>query len=223
MTRRAAAVDAPYLGFLGAYVLCSALTWAVWLRRRWARPYDAVRRPYSARTTIGRPGARQPGRPVSVGATRPLTPEVAVQRWITLTLLTASLAGLAAPARATEDPPPAATSVTLGEARIDPKVPGKVRVEVDYLCTVADEARSLTVSVEQKDPQDTSSIGFGSSRTAETDILCDGTPQHRQIAVQSKTVNWIPATDAVLTATVTNIGATPPAAADARRTKLTGP
>ncbi|MER7767477.1 nitrate/nitrite transporter [Kitasatospora sp. NPDC096140] len=26
--------DAAYLGFLGAYVLCSVLTWAVWLRRR---------------------------------------------------------------------------------------------------------------------------------------------------------------------------------------------
>ncbi|WP_031071553.1 hypothetical protein [Streptomyces sp. NRRL WC-3742] len=146
-----------------------------------------------------------------------------MQRWITLTLLTASLAALTAPAGAVDDPPPATTTVTLGEARIDPKVPGKVRVDVDYVCTVADEARSLTVAVEQKDPQDTSSIGFGSSRTAEADILCDGTPQHRQIAVQSKTVNWIPATDAVLTATVTNIGATPPASADARRAKLAAP
>lgn len=145
-----------------------------------------------------------------------------MQRWITLTVLTASLAATAvtAPARAADDPSPAVTSVTLGGAVIDPKLPGKLRVEVDYVCTIAQEARSLTVSVEQKDPEDASSVAFGSSRSAEADVLCDGTAQHRQIAVQSKTVNWIPGADAVLTATVTNIGATPPAAADARRTTL---
>ncbi|MFE7527617.1 hypothetical protein ACFU7Y_18130 [Kitasatospora sp. NPDC057542] len=146
-----------------------------------------------------------------------------MQRWITLTVLMSALTGLtggAIPARA-DDSDPAATSVTLGGAGIDPKLPGRVRVQVDYLCSVADEARSLTVSVEQKDPEDTSSIAFGSNRTAEADVICDGTPQQRQIVVQSKTTNWLPDVDAVLTATVSNIGATPPAAADAKRVALT--
>ncbi|MFD8782911.1 hypothetical protein [Kitasatospora sp. NPDC059599] len=142
-----------------------------------------------------------------------------MQRWIILTAVTAALTGLAAPAQAA-DPAPAITTVTLGDATIDAKLPGKVRVDVGYVCSVGAEARSLTVSVEQKDPQDSSSIAFGSSRTAEADVICDGTPQQRQIVVQSKTFNWIPDVDAVLTATVSNIGATPPAAADARRVTL---
>ncbi|WP_369184586.1 hypothetical protein [Streptomyces sp. Y1] len=148
-----------------------------------------------------------------------------MQRWIIVTALTSALTGLAAPVRAAcddagKDPAPVATTVTLGDARIDPKQPGKVRVDVSYVCTIADEARSLSVSVEQKDPQDASSIGFGTSRAAETDVLCDGTWQQRTIVVQSKTFNWIPDADAVLSSTVTNIGATPPASADARRVKL---
>ncbi|MER7585069.1 hypothetical protein [Kitasatospora sp. NPDC097691] len=143
-----------------------------------------------------------------------------MQRWIILAVVTTALTGLAAPAQA-DDPVPATTVVTLGDAKIDPKLPGRVRVDVDYLCSVADEARSLTVSVEQKDPQDSSSIAFGSSRTAEADVVCDGTQQQRQIVVQSKTFNWIPDVDAVLTATVSNLGATPPAAADAKRVTLT--
>ncbi|MGW1177906.1 hypothetical protein ACWD4P_29805 [Kitasatospora sp. NPDC002543] len=144
-----------------------------------------------------------------------------MQRWIILTVLTSALTGLtgvAAPARADEPTP--ATTVTLGDALIDPKIPGRVRVDVDYLCSVADEARSLTVSVEQKDPDDNSVIAFGSSRTAEADVNCDGTAHHRQVLVQSKTTNWIPDADAVLTTTVSNIGATPSAAADAKRAKL---
>ncbi|MFF2143725.1 hypothetical protein [Kitasatospora sp. NPDC058190] len=146
-----------------------------------------------------------------------------MQRWIVLTVLTSALVGLAPPALAADPDPtddPVTTTVTLGKARIDPKVPGRVRVDVDYLCSVADEARSLTVSVEQKDPEDSSSIAFGSSRTAEADILCDGTQQQRQLIVQSKTVNWIPGADAVVIATVSNIGATPSAAADSLRVKL---
>ncbi|MFE6052908.1 hypothetical protein ACFQ6N_19295 [Kitasatospora sp. NPDC056446] len=148
-----------------------------------------------------------------------------MQRWIILAVVTTALTGLtgpvglAAPARAA-DPAPAGTTVTLGDATIDAKVPSRVRVDVHYLCTVASEARSLTVSVEQKDPQDSSAIAFGSSRTAEADIICDGTQQQRLIVVQSKTVNWLPDVDAVLTATVSNIGASPQAAADARRVAL---
>ncbi|MEU8927269.1 hypothetical protein AB0D10_41190 [Kitasatospora sp. NPDC048545] len=142
-----------------------------------------------------------------------------MQRWIILTAVTAALSGLAAPAQAA-DPAPATTTVTLGDATIDAKLPGRVRVDVGYLCSVGAEARSLTVSVEQKDPQDSSSIAFGSSRTAEADVICDGTQQQRQIVVQSKTFNWIPDVDAVLTATVSDIGATPPAVADAKRVPL---
>ncbi|MEV7189450.1 hypothetical protein [Kitasatospora sp. NPDC093102] len=149
-----------------------------------------------------------------------------MQRWIILTVLTSALTGLtgltgaAVPAWA-DDSDPTPTTVTLGDATIDPKLPGRVRVQVGYLCSVADEARSLTVSVEQKDPEDTSSIAFGSNRTAEADVICDGKPQQRQIVVQSKTTNWLPGVEAVLTATVSNIGATPPAAADAKRVELT--
>ncbi len=58
-------------------------------------------------------------------------------------------------------------------------------------------------------------------RQAETDVTCDGTRQQRQFVVQSKTFNWIPGAEAVLTATVTNIGAAPSAAADAKRVTLT--
>ncbi|MFJ6772084.1 hypothetical protein ACIQOV_14155 [Kitasatospora sp. NPDC091257] len=150
-----------------------------------------------------------------------------MQRWIILTVLTSALTGLtgaAVPPALADDPTLTSetpvTSVTLGDARIDARLPGRIRVEVDYLCTVADEARSLTVTAEQKDPEDTSSIAFGSSRTAETDVICDGTPQTRLIVVQSKTTNWLPDVDAVLTATVSNIGASPTAAADAKRVKL---
>ncbi|MBD0673222.1 hypothetical protein [Streptomyces sp. CBMA156] len=156
-----------------------------------------------------------------------------MQRWIILTVLTSALTGLTgaavpavaedpAPFRATPSAAAAATRVTISSARIDPRLPGRIRVEVEYLCSVAAEARSLTVTGEQKDPADTSSIAFGSTRTAETDVLCNGTAQKRQAVVQSKTTNWLPNTDAVLTATVTDIGATPSAAADAKRIKLAG-
>ncbi|MFJ8477979.1 hypothetical protein [Kitasatospora sp. NPDC094011] len=145
-----------------------------------------------------------------------------MQRWIVVTALTTALAGLtpaaqAAPAR---DGDPSGTVVALGEAKIDPKIPGRVRVDVSYLCSAADDARSLTVSVEQKDPEDAASTAFGSARTAEADITCDGNQQQRQFIVQSKTMNWIPDVEAVVIATVSNIGSTPSAAADSRRVRL---
>ncbi|MER7670858.1 hypothetical protein ABTY61_20650 [Kitasatospora sp. NPDC096128] len=148
-----------------------------------------------------------------------------MQRWIVLTVLTSALTGLAAPAQAVGPAPaPAKDSagidVTLGDVVIDPKIPSRARVSVSYLCSVADEARSLTVSVEQQDPEDSSSKAFGSSRTPDTDIVCDGTVQQRQLLVQSKTVNWIAGADAIAIATVSNIGSTPSAAADSRRVKL---
>ncbi|MFE4976303.1 hypothetical protein ACFRAR_29895 [Kitasatospora sp. NPDC056651] len=127
--------------------------------------------------------------------------------------------GAAVPAWADDDQ--ATTTVTLGEsARIDPKAGGRVRVDVAYVCTNAEDARSLTVSVEQKNPEDATATAFGSSRTAETDIVCDGTPQTREVIVQSKTYNWLPDLDAILTATISDIGAAPPAAADAKRITL---
>ncbi|MFJ7911312.1 hypothetical protein [Kitasatospora sp. NPDC096204] len=147
-----------------------------------------------------------------------------MQRWIITTVLTSALigvtalAGAAVPAWADDDP--VATTVILGEAVIDPKAAGRVRVEIGYVCANAEEARSLTVSVEQKDPEDTTATAFGSSRTAEADIVCDGTPQTREVIVQSKTYNWLPDVDAILTATVADLGATPPAAADAKRVTL---
>lgn len=143
-----------------------------------------------------------------------------MQRWIILTALTTALTGLAVPAVAEPGPDGAMTGVRIDGARIDPKVPGKVRVDVTYVCGIAEEARSLTATVEQQDPEDAASKAFGSNRTAETDIVCDGTNQHRQIIVQSKTSNWVPDVDAVLTATISNLGSAPPASADARRIRL---
>ncbi|MBV2156737.1 hypothetical protein RZ50_028295 [Kitasatospora sp. SUK 42] len=119
-----------------------------------------------------------------------------------------------------DGPDPVVTEVSLGDIRIDPKVPGRVRVNVDYRCSIADEARSLTVSVEEKDPEDTSSIAFGSARTPEAEVICDGERQHRQLVVQSKTMNWIPDADAVVIATVANVGASPSASSEASRVRL---
>ncbi|MFD7901580.1 hypothetical protein ACFV4F_01550 [Kitasatospora sp. NPDC059722] len=149
-----------------------------------------------------------------------------MQRWIILTVLTTALSGLAVPAVpavADAGPDQPTTSVTIDGARIDQKIPGKVRVDVTYVCGVAAEARSLTVTVEQQDPEDAATKAFGSTRTADTDIQCDGTEQHRQLIVSSKTTNWIPDVDAVLTATVSNLGSAPPASADARRIRLATP
>ncbi|MEU8515701.1 hypothetical protein AB0C76_29600 [Kitasatospora sp. NPDC048722] len=143
-----------------------------------------------------------------------------MQRWIILTALTTALSSLAVPAGADPGPDQPTTSVSIDGARIDQKIPGKVRVDVTYACGVAAEARSLTVTVEQQDPEDAATKAFGSTRTAETDIQCDGTEQHRQLIVPSKTSNWIPDVDAVLTATVSNLGSAPPASADARRIRL---
>ncbi|MEV7598474.1 hypothetical protein AB0O91_13950 [Kitasatospora sp. NPDC089797] len=145
-----------------------------------------------------------------------------MQRWIVVTALTTALVGLspAAQAAPVRDGEPSGTVISLGEARIDPKIPSRVLVDATYLCSAADEARSLTVSVEQKNPEDAASTAFGSARTAEADITCDGNQQQRQFMVQSKTSNWLPDVDAVVIATVSNIGSTPSAAADSRRMRL---
>jgi len=115
---------------------------------------------------------------------------------------------------------PAASAVTvvdIGSAVIDAKFPGRVRVDVSYTCDVLDGARSLNVSVEQTDPEDSSSVAFGSSRVASTAIVCDGTEQTQTVVVQSKTVNWIPEADAVVVTALSDIGSVPPANADAKK------
>ncbi|WP_354644046.1 hypothetical protein [Kitasatospora camelliae] len=74
--------------------------------------------------------------------------------------------------------------------------------------------------MEQRDPEDAANIAFGSTRTAPATVVCDGTERPLSVVVQSKTGNWIPGVPAVLATTVTNIGASPSAAADARKLPL---
>ncbi|MFJ1704675.1 hypothetical protein [Kitasatospora sp. NPDC088346] len=117
-------------------------------------------------------------------------------------------------------PPAAGTEISVGSAGIDPKLPGRVRVELLYTCAAPDGERSLNTSVEQPDPADPAAVAFGSTRTSPTLIVCDGTPQHQSVSVQSKTSNWLPDVDAVLVTTLSDLGAAPPAAADARKLRL---
>ncbi|WP_371494274.1 hypothetical protein OG871_04085 [Kitasatospora sp. NBC_00374] len=120
-------------------------------------------------------------------------------------------------------PPPAATVITFGAAAIDPKLPGRVRLELLYTCAAPDGERSLNTSVEQPDPTDPATTAFGSTRTSPTLIVCDGTQQRQSVTVQSKTSNWLPDVDAVLVTTLSDLGAAPPAAADARKLRLKVP
>ncbi|MFK0191661.1 hypothetical protein [Kitasatospora sp. NPDC090308] len=154
---------------------------------------------------------------------------------VRLLLAAAGLLALAAaaPAAADDTPtgtpadPPAATSaattVTITGAAIDPKIPSRVRVALAYTCAPTDQPRSLNTSVEQTDPEDPATIAFGSTRTAPTQVVCDGTPQTQTVTVQSKTSNWLPGTDSVVITTLTDLGATPTAAADARLIALDQP
>ncbi|GAA2087076.1 hypothetical protein GCM10009759_08260 [Kitasatospora saccharophila] len=120
-----------------------------------------------------------------------------------------------------ESPAPAArTSVAITGAVIDPKVPSRSRVTLAYTCAPTDQPRSLNTSVEQSDPEDPAGIAFGATRTSPTLVVCDGTPQVQTVTVQSKTSNWLPGPDAVVVTTLTDLGAAPPAAADARRIPL---
>ncbi|MFD7732146.1 hypothetical protein ACFV6F_17365 [Kitasatospora phosalacinea] len=112
------------------------------------------------------------------------------------------------------------TAVTITGAAVDPKVPGRVRVALAYTCAPTDQPRSLNTSVEQPDPEDPATTAFGSTRTSPTLVVCDGTPQAQTVTVQSKTSNWLTGTDSVVVTTLTDLGATPPAAADARRIRL---
>ncbi|MGW4804140.1 hypothetical protein [Kitasatospora sp. NPDC004272] len=120
-----------------------------------------------------------------------------------------------------ESPAPAArTSVTITGAVIDPRVPSRSRVTLAYTCAPTDQPRSLNTSVEQSDPEDPAGIAFGATRTSPTLVVCDGAPQVQTVTVQSKTSNWLPGPDAVVVTTLTDLGAAPPAAADARRIPL---
>ena len=112
------------------------------------------------------------------------------------------------------------TAVTITGATVDPKVPSRVRVALAYTCAPTGQPRSLNTSVEQPDPEDPATTAFGSTRTSPTLVVCDGTPQTQTVTVQSKTSNWLTGTDSVVVTTLTDLGATPPAAADARRIPL---
>ncbi|MEU9131714.1 hypothetical protein AB0D08_26985 [Kitasatospora sp. NPDC048540] len=117
-------------------------------------------------------------------------------------------------------PPAPATVIGFDAAVIDPKIPGRVRVDLHYTCSSPEGERSLNTSVEQTDPADPAAIAFGSTRTSPTVIVCDGTQQRGTVTVQSKTTNWLDDVDAVLVTTVSDLGATPPAAADAAKLRL---
>ncbi|GAA1259199.1 hypothetical protein GCM10009665_56650 [Kitasatospora nipponensis] len=118
---------------------------------------------------------------------------------------------VAAPAASAVD------SIGIDTAVIDAKYPGKVHATVTYTCDAPAGERSLNVSVEQPDPQDPSTIAFGSTRVAEDLIVCDGTAQTTTVIVPSKTTNWVPDAPAIVVTTVSDIGAVPPAAADAQK------
>ncbi|GLW52267.1 hypothetical protein [Kitasatospora phosalacinea] len=118
---------------------------------------------------------------------------------------------------APEAPP---TAVTITGAAVDPKVPSRVRVTLAYTCAPTGQPRSLNTSVEQPDPEDPATTAFGATRTSPTLVLCDGTPQAQTVTVQSKTSTWLTGTDSVVVTTLTDLGATPPAVADARRIRL---
>ncbi|MFD8478403.1 hypothetical protein [Kitasatospora sp. NPDC059673] len=133
-------------------------------------------------------------------------------------------AALAPAALADQDPDTedsdVATVIAITGVGIDPKVPSRVQVELTYTCAPTDGPRSLNTSVEQTDPEDPATIAFGSTRTSPAQVECDGT-EHTQIAVvQSKTSNWLTGVDAVVITTLTDLGATPPAFADARQLAL---
>ncbi|MFI1524526.1 hypothetical protein [Kitasatospora cineracea] len=139
-----------------------------------------------------------------------------------LLALTTAAPATAVPVTADDDPAgtPAATTISITGAVIDPKVPSRARVTLAYTCAPTDRPRSLNTSVEQTDPDDPATIAFGSTRTSPTLVVCDGTPQTQTVTVQSKTSNWLPGPDAVVITTLTDLGATPPAAADARSIPL---
>ncbi|MDH6115287.1 hypothetical protein P3T36_006697 [Kitasatospora sp. MAP12-15] len=111
----------------------------------------------------------------------------------------------------------ATDTISINAAVIDAKYPSKVHVDVAYTCDTPAGERSLNVSVEQPDPQDPSTIAFGSTRVSEDLIICDGTEQTTSVIVQSKTTNWVPDAPAVMVTTVSDIGADPSANADAKK------
>ncbi|MFJ1755055.1 hypothetical protein [Kitasatospora sp. NPDC088134] len=125
-----------------------------------------------------------------------------------------------APSTVAPTAPPATTVIALRGAVIDPKYPGRVRVTLAYTCAPAEGPRSLNTSAEQTDPTDPATVAFGATRTSPTQVTCDGTEQTQTVVVPSKTSNWLPGVDAVLITTLTDLGATPPAAADARKILL---
>ncbi|MEV7119608.1 hypothetical protein [Kitasatospora griseola] len=129
---------------------------------------------------------------------------------------------LATAAVADEDPDDSdtATVVEITEVTIDPESPDLVRVDLSYTCAPADGPRSLNTSVEQTDPEDPATVAFGSTRTFPAQIECDGAEHSQTAVVQSKTSDWLTGVDAVVITTLTDLGATPPASADAQQLVL---
>ncbi|MFF2630406.1 hypothetical protein ACFVUN_32155 [Kitasatospora griseola] len=129
---------------------------------------------------------------------------------------------LASAAVADEDPDAsdADTVVEITEVTIDPESSDQVRVDLSYTCAPADGPRSLNTSVEQTDPEDPATIAFGSTRTFPAQIECDGAEHSRTVVVQSKTSDWLTGVDAVVITTLTDLGAAPPASADAQQLVL---
>ncbi|GGQ78804.1 hypothetical protein [Kitasatospora griseola] len=129
---------------------------------------------------------------------------------------------LATAAIADEDPDASDTDtvVEITEVTIDPESPDLVRVDLSYTCAPADGPRSLNTSVEQTDPEDPATIAFGSTRTFPAQIECDGAEHSQTVVVQSKTSDWLAGVDAVVITTLTDLGATPPASADAQQLVL---
>ncbi|MFJ8443958.1 hypothetical protein [Kitasatospora griseola] len=132
--------------------------------------------------------------------------------------------GLAlAPAAVADEDPDASDAETVVEitgVSIDPQIPSRVRVDLTYTCAPGDGPHSLNTSVEQTDPEDPATIAFGSTRTASTLVECDGAEHSRTAVVQSKTSNWLTGVDAVVITTLADLGAAPPASADARQLVL---
>ncbi|MCU7826025.1 hypothetical protein [Kitasatospora sp. DSM 101779] len=119
-------------------------------------------------------------------------------------------------------PASAVTLVGIDRAVIDPKIPSRVRADVTYLCDSPSGERSLNVSVEQTDPEDSEAVSFGTTRAAPAGILCNGLPHTQTVIVQSKTYNWLADVPAIVTTTLTDLGSVPnPAYADAKRIVLT--
>jgi len=123
---------------------------------------------------------------------------------------------------ADEDPDSSdtATAVGITGVSIDPEAPNRVRVDIAYTCAASDGPRSLNTSVELPAPDAPATVAFGSTRSFPAQLECDGDEHHRTVSVQSKTNDWLTGVDAVVITTLADLGAAPPAFADAQQVVL---